>query len=78
MQDAIDAGRNEGCSGCTVEDGTDVLANADPEAVKAVLENVVSMGGETGGGEAGVAGGADAGGADDAGAGQQEDLPQAA
>ena len=67
-----------GCSGCTVEDGTDVLANADPEAVKAVLENVVSMGGETGGGEAGVAGGADAGGADDAGAGQQEDLPQAA
>ena len=78
VQDAIDAGRNEGCSGCTVEDGTDVLANADPEAVKAVLENVVSMGGETGGGEAGVAGGADAGGADDAGAGQQEDLPQAA
>ena len=25
VQDAIDAGRNEGCSGCTVEDGTDVL-----------------------------------------------------
>ena len=51
VQDAIDAGRNEGCSGCTVEDGTDVLANADPEAVKAALENVVSIGGETGGGD---------------------------
>ena len=48
VQDAIDAGRNEGCSGCTVEDGTDVLANADPEAVKAALENVVSIGGEDG------------------------------
>ena len=73
VQDAIDAGRNEGCSGCTVEDGTDVLANADPEAVKAALENVVSIGGKDA-----DDGTDDAGVQDDAGREQQEELPQAA
>lgn len=35
VQDALDAHRDRGCSGCTVEDGTDVLAKADPAAVAA-------------------------------------------
>lgn len=43
IQDAMDAGRNEGCSGCTVEGGTDLLANADPDAVASVLQNVISV-----------------------------------
>ena len=46
VQDAIDAKRVEGCSGCTVEGGTDVLANADPAAVAAAAANAVSIAGE--------------------------------
>ena len=71
VQDAIDAGRNEGCSGCTVEDGTDVLANADPEAVKAALENVVSIGGKDA-----DDGTDDAGVQDDAGRSSKKNFPR--
>ena len=48
VQDALDAKRTRGCSGCTVEDGTDVLSKADPEAVAAALANVVKVGGDNG------------------------------
>lgn len=69
IQDALDAGRTRACSGCAVEDGTDVLANADPAAVEAAAENVVSV----------IEGGANAGGEDAPDAeGQQEELPKAA
>ena len=46
VQDALDAKRTRGCSGCTVEDGTDVLSKADPAAVAAALANVVKVGGD--------------------------------
>ncbi len=46
VQDAIDAKRTRGCSGCTVENGTDVLSKADPEAVAAALANVIKVGGD--------------------------------
>lgn len=80
VQDAIDAKRVEGCSGCTVEGGTDLLSNADPEAVAAAAANAVSMSGDNadtdateGGGKpnAGNAGDVDADNAD-------EELPKAA
>lgn len=48
VQDALDAKRTRGCSGCTVEDGTDILSKADPEAVAAALANVVKVGGDNG------------------------------
>ena len=48
VQDALDAKRTRGCSGCTVEDGTDVLSKADPAAVAAALANVVKVGGDNG------------------------------
>ena len=72
VQDAIDAGRNEGCSGCTVEGGTDLLANADPDAVKAALENVVSIG------ESGADAGDEETGVEADAEEDQEELPQAA
>ncbi len=46
VQDALDAKRTRGCSGCTVEDGTDVLSKADPAGVAAALANVVTVGGD--------------------------------
>lgn len=48
VQDALDAKRMRGCSGCTVEDGTDVLSKADPAGVAAALANVVKVGGDNG------------------------------
>ena len=48
VQDALDAKRTRGCSGCTVEDGTDVLSKADPAGVAAALANVVKVGGDNG------------------------------
>lgn len=47
VQEAIDAGRDEGCSGCTVEGGSDVLTNADPQAVAEAAANAVSVSGDT-------------------------------
>lgn len=44
VQDALDAGRNRGCSGCTVENGTDVISKSDSEAIAAALANVISVG----------------------------------
>lgn len=72
VQDALDANRDRGCSGCTVEDGTDVLAKADPEAVAEAAANAIEVGTADAEGDAGAAGGADDAGADD------EDLPKAA
>lgn len=43
VQDALDGGRNRGCSGCTVEDGTDVISNSDPDALAAALANVIKV-----------------------------------
>lgn len=50
INDAMEAGRNEGCSGCTVEGGTDVLENSSPEDVAAAAANAISVitGGATG------------------------------
>ena len=48
VQAALDAKRTRGCSGCTVEDGTDVLSKADPAGVAAALANVVKVGGDNG------------------------------
>lgn len=63
ISDALEAGRNRACSGCAVEDGTDVLDNADPAAVEEAAANAISV----------IEGGANAD-AEDA----QEDLPKAA
>ncbi|MEF9875451.1 MAG: hypothetical protein RR772_00935 [Gordonibacter sp.] len=43
VQDALDAGRDRGCSGCTVEDGSDVLSKSDPDALATALANVISV-----------------------------------
>lgn len=43
IQDAVDAGRYKGCSGCAVEGGSDVLANANPDAVAAAAANAISV-----------------------------------
>lgn len=74
VQEAIDAKRVEGCSGCTVEGGTDLLANADPEAVAAAAANVVSISGE----DSESAGTEEGGGEADAEGSEDEDLPKAA
>ena len=63
ISDALEAGRNRACSGCAVEDGTDVLDNADPAAVEEAAANAISV----------IEGGANTD-AEDA----QEDLPKAA
>ncbi len=76
VQDAIDAGRNEGCSGCTVEGGTDVLSNADPDAVAAVAANAISLAGEDGGEASSGYSNDDSAPADDSA--EDEDLPKAA
>lgn len=72
VQDAIDAKRTRGCSGCTVENGTDVLSKADPEAVAAALANVIKVGGD----ETGMS--QDAPDEKDAGENAEEQLPKAA
>ena len=72
VQDALDAKRTRGCSGCTVEDGTDVLSKADPAAVAAALANVVRVGDDAN---------ADGPGEQEPGEGEngaQEELPKAA
>lgn len=46
VQDAIDAKRAEGCSGCTVENGTDLLTNADPAAVAEAAAHAISVSGD--------------------------------
>lgn len=63
--DALEAGRNRACSGCAVEDGTDLLDSADPAAVEEAATGAISV----------IEGGAETGadGADD-----QEALPKAA
>lgn len=43
IQDAVDAGRYKGCSGCAVEGGSDVLANADPAAVEEAAAKAISV-----------------------------------
>lgn len=63
ISDALEAGRNRACSGCAVEDGTDVLDNADPAAVEEAAANAISV----------IEGAANTD-AEDA----QEDLPKAA
>lgn len=45
VQDALDAKRTRGCSGCTVEDGTDILSKADPAVVAAAAANAIKVGG---------------------------------
>lgn len=74
VQEAIDAKRVDGCSGCTVEGGTDLLANADPEAVAAAAANVVSISGE----DSKSAGTEEGSGEADAEGSEDEDLPKAA
>ena len=72
VQDALDAKRTRGCSGCTVEDGTDVLSKADPAAVATALANVVRVGDDAN---------ADGPGEQEPGEGEngaQEELPKAA
>lgn len=71
IQDALDAGRTRGCSGCAVEGGTDVLENADPAAVAAAAANAISVI------EGGAPGSDDVSG-DNADAGDAEELPKAA
>lgn len=44
VQDALDAHRSRGCSGCTVEDGSDILSKSDPEAVADAVANVIKVG----------------------------------
>lgn len=66
VQDALDAGRNRACSGCAVEDGTDVLENADQDAVAEAAASAISV----------IEGGASSDDADDANS--EEDLPKAA
>ena len=66
VPDAMAAGRNEGCSGCTVEGGTDVLDNSSPEAIAAAAANAISV----------IEGGAN--GSDNAEESPQEELPKAA
>lgn len=58
VSDAIEARRNEGCSGCTTEDGTDILSKSDPAAVaEAAARAIGAIGeeadGDTGGNEEG-------------------------
>ncbi|WP_139651863.1 hypothetical protein [Raoultibacter phocaeensis] len=76
VQDALDAHRSRGCSGCTVEDGTDVLSKSDPAAIAEAAARAIGIG----------EGGQEGSSSDDA-AGQatgdtdenlEEDLPQAA
>lgn len=43
VSDAIEAGRTRACSGCAVEDGTDVLADANPAAVEEAAANAISV-----------------------------------
>lgn len=74
VQDALDAKRTRGCSGCTVEDGTDVLSKADPAAVAAALANVVRVGD---GDKAGTSADADEQ-TEPNGEGAEEGLPKAA
>ena len=69
VADALEAGRNEGCSGCTVEDGTDVLANSSPEAIAAAAANAISVI------EGGASDSAESGASEDQ---AQEELPKAA
>lgn len=59
VQEALDGGRTRGCSGCTVEDGTDVLGKADPAAVAAAAANAIKIGGEPDGDADADAGSAD-------------------
>lgn len=68
VQDAVDAGRYKGCSGCAVEGGTDVLENSDPSAVEEAAAKAISV----------IAGGAGADNADADDNAEQEDLPKAA
>ena len=63
VSDALEAGRTRACSGCAVEDGTDLLTDADPAAVEDAAANVVSV----------IEGGANTEEAD-----KQEELPKAA
>lgn len=44
VQDALDAHRSRGCSGCTVEDGTDVLSKFDPEAIAEAAAKATGVG----------------------------------
>lgn len=53
VQDALDAHRTRGCSGCTVENGTDVLSKSDPEAVAAAAANAIEVGGDADPGDQG-------------------------
>lgn len=78
VQDALDAHRTRGCSGCTVEDGTDALSKADPAAVAEAAAKAIKTGGsqdEPGADSDGDS--ADAGDGDSADA-EDEDLPKAA
>lgn len=68
VQDAVNEGRYKGCSGCAVEGGTDLLENADPDAVAEAAANAISV----------IAGGAGADNADAGDNAEQEDLPKAA
>ena len=63
VSDALEAGRTRACSGCAVDDGTDLLTDADPAAVEDAAANVVSV---------------IEGGANTEEANKQEELPKAA
>ncbi|BDE95264.1 hypothetical protein [Raoultibacter timonensis] len=72
VQDALDANRDRGCSGCTVDDGTDVLSKADPEAVAEAAANAIAVG------AAEAKGNADAEGSNEDEGAEDENLPKAA
>lgn len=44
VQEALDAKRTRGCSGCTVEGGSDIITNSDPADIAAAVANVISIG----------------------------------
>ncbi len=67
VQDALDAGRSRGCSGCTTENGTDVLSKSDPDAIATAAANAISV----------IAGGNQST-DDSAKTGEKEALPKAA
>lgn len=74
LQDAIDAHRDRGCSGCTVADGTDLLENADPSAVADAAATAISVSDDSSSEESSTNNDSD----EPQGEEEDEDLPQAA